>query len=163
MSGLALMLLSCARGPIVEPDISAECYHRPQSLDAVCYVITDSDIAPYVDVVTFLKVDGYLKFKSAEQYVIARPGGVTYSDGGKYLAESFTEEGHPHFIFYDADVYFASLTPESSGFLEDYYLQAIESFSDAGVFTYSIDSQACDANRTGQQPCRRSFQIKAER
>lgn len=156
---LSISLLAACSTAEVQKDIKEDdCYPRPHSKDALCYSVTDSDISPYVDYITYLQVNGIRNIQSKQTYQIAVPAGVLYSDNGNYMAISFTEEGHANFQFYDAQSFFHSNQAIGLGFLDEYELDFIESISNDGILRYRIYNEDCGVQT--EDKCQREIKLE---
>ena len=135
-----------------------KCYMQPETENGVCINLVDSKIAMLVDYQIFKIVDGEKTLLVEKTNEISVPAGIVYSEKGGYLAEIYSEEGHPYFVFFDSQSYFYEKEPKHFGFLEDYYLGKIESFSEDGVFTYSLWKEDCTNKK--EPGCLINFRLK---
>jgi hypothetical protein len=64
---------------------------------------------------------------------------IEYSENGKFLYFMFTDEGHPFFVFFDAQKFINNEPDAQVGELfEEYFLDHIETFYDNGDIVYAL-------------------------
>lgn len=126
-----------------------ECTPIPNSSQSLCYKLTDTDIAPYVDWVLYIKSDTGLKVHSAETFQMTIPGSIIFSESGIYMAQEFTEEGHPHYVIYKTEEFLKGNKASTITYFSDYDLEYIVTFRDDGRLTYRANTDACQQPDTG--------------
>jgi len=124
-----------------------ECDAIAGSQEMLCIIMTESAYGPFDDVIFYYldKMDSmtYLGSHSDGGSTFA---GLGFSSGGKYLWIGWAEEGHPYFEFYSTNDFIKQGTSASMRYvLHDYYFNQFETFTDAGIVTYSqIDDNSED-------------------
>ena len=134
---ILVFLASCfSTGVASEPtsiNIEADCYERPNSENAICYLERPTDIGHHY--VELHRIDK--RYEVVSLITDQNHGGKVYfSSGGKYMAELYYDEGHPSFVFYESDAYFQTKDRVPMGHFEDYWFNGIVSFTDDGLFSY---------------------------
>ena len=125
------------------PQLDLTCQPIPNNNFQICSLETLSEYGPFDDVVFYKRdQEGYLTLLSSQKSYGQTFGSIEFSEKGKYLYLSWAEEGHPQFHFYLTSKFLESgLSSDLVGFLEDYYLVYIKSFSDDGQLIYLADKQ----------------------
>lgn len=116
-----------------------ECDAIADSQEMLCITKTESAYGPFDDVIFYhLDKMGAVTFLGSHSDAISTFAGFGFSSGGKYLWISWAEEGHPYFEFYRTIDFIKQGTKASMHYiLHDYYFMQFESFTDAGIVTYS--------------------------
>jgi len=121
--------------------IECHCETIPNSLNAICTLITSSPFGPFSDVVFYYKNDQTaLQYIKSETGNVAVFGGIRFSTKGLYLYESWYEEGHPLISFYKTEDYVTGMYDEGNNIItiiDDYYFDRIVEFTDDGTVLYS--------------------------
>jgi len=118
---------------------SLTCTPIPASTGSICISVSDSPLGPYDD------VDIYHQPKKDKRILLSRStggvatfNGIGFSVNGKYMWESWAEEGHPFYSFYNTASYLSNKgKSESIRTLDDYYFEYVKAFTSKGVFIYS--------------------------
>ena len=145
---LCLVLLETAHAGLPANINNLNCTLIPHSNNSLCYSVAYGDIAPYVDWELYLKYGDELQLHSCETLQLAVPGSFLFSPNGLYLAQEFTEEGHPHFIIYKTESFLNNKQAKPLGYFEDYYLEDIIAFDDNGELIYRLIPDQCDESKT---------------
>lgn len=122
-----------------QDDVSLICTALPRSTDSICYSVSASPNGPYDDVdIYHLTHKGRRILLSHNTGGVATFNGIGFSPNGRYMWESWAEEGHPYYIFYSTTYYlvYGSKT-DSINVLDDYYFNAAIALTDNGEFIYS--------------------------
>lgn len=113
------------------------CLQQPNQTRSLCIVATQSPHGPFDDVVFYVRdSEGRLTMIEAVQGEGSVFGGAEFSEGGRFLALTWADEGHPHTYFYSADKYLGGDNKPSLGILSDYGYSGIKSITDDGQVTY---------------------------
>ena len=121
--------------------IKSLCETIPTTKQAICLIKTESQYGPYNDVVFYHRSEtGYLRYLKSETGSVAIFGGIHFSKGGKYLFESWAEEGHPSLVFYKTEDYITGMYDRGNkvrGVINDYHFDRVRQFSDEGQIAYT--------------------------
>jgi len=121
-----------------------DCSVIPAQTDQLCVAVTGSTSGPYDDVVIYRKkADGSLFLLGSHQGGVGTFNGFGFSDGGRFMWESWAEEGHPYFLFYRTDHYLSEgKNTKSLNVLNEYYLEYFHQFTDTGKVAYALREDA---------------------
>ncbi len=118
-----------------------ECFAIQNRSEKICYVETQSQYGPYDDVVFYLlSSEGGSRFIKSDTGNVATFGGLTFSDGGTFLFETWAEEGHPILTFHRTEDFISGIyenTKYNVGFLSEYHFDHVERFTDDGTVVYA--------------------------
>ena len=120
-------------------DLALKCTTLPRSIDSICYSVSASPIGPYDDVDIYHKTHkGQHILLSHNTGGVATFNGIGFSPNGRYMWESWAEEGHPFYAFYLTSYYLVyGSKADSIKVLNDYYFDEVIALTDNGEFIYS--------------------------
>ncbi len=130
-------------------NLSLKCTMLPRSIDSICYSVSVSPNGPYDDVDIYHKTHkGKLILLSHNTGGVATFNGIGFSPSGRYMWESWADEGHPYYVFYLTSYYLVYGSKVNAiKILDDYYLDEAITLTDNGEFIYShtnnIDPKNC--------------------
>lgn len=126
-----------------KPDKSPEQEVKQKQL---CTLTVNEYEPVYVTKVTFFIKDEQGDIKVLNDLVDSGNSSFShfnFSEKGKYLYITFTDEGHPFFVFFDTLKFINNEKEDQVGeVFEEYFLDHIESFYDNGDFVFALSEGA---------------------
>ena len=120
--------------------LTLECIKIPKSVEQLCYIANTNKTGPFDDIVIYhMNSDQQILLLGIQRGGVTTFGGFGFSTNGKYMWQSWAEEGHPNFEFFNTKDYLENYKNVNSlAFFDDYYFSHFEKFNDSGIVTYSL-------------------------
>jgi len=120
-----------------ENSLELKCFSIPKSKKELCTSQTINAYIPYEDTTFYLKKEGDFYFIDVFLADMTSFGSFDFSDGGKYMYISFSEEGHEYFVFYKTKEFLSQgHKAKSLAILNEYNFKEFSHFEDSGKVSY---------------------------